>query len=149
MRRLIPKSIILNSCSSDSHQAEQPPDSSPIVKRFDELASAPSSAQDRKRRREKLIDPEVLKSAAKTQAITVVQPAPMTPVGRDFSVGPLPPHAAAPHSYPAAPAWDAAAQRMSIAGTTPLPRSALSSPQTAMLFASPERVRKLSDEERR
>jgi hypothetical protein len=117
--------------------------SSPIVKRFDELTSAPSSAQERKRRREKLIDPEVLKSAAKNQAITIVQPAPSTPA-HDFSV-----KAAAPHGYPAAPAWDAAAQRMSIAGTTPLPRSALSSPQTAMLFASPERVRKLSDEERR
>lgn len=37
----------------------------------------------------------------------------------------------------------------SVAGGALLPRSALSSPQLSQLFASPERARKLSDEEKR
>jgi hypothetical protein len=129
-------------CSFDLREEEPQVVSSPIVKRFDELASAPSSAQERKRRREKLIDPDVVKSAAKNQAVANVQPAPSLPSHHEFSV-------VSPQGALTSPVWDAVTQRAPNAGGTPLPRSALSSPQVALLFASPERVRKLSDEERR
>ncbi len=122
--------------------------SSPIVKQFDDLANAPGSAQERKRRREKLVDQEVLKSAAKNQAVTEV-PSGM-PNPHYFASYVASPYEAAAHAqqgYAASPVWGAAVQRPSVGGVgVHLPRSALTSPQ---LFASPERVRKHSDEEKR
>ena len=121
--------------------------SSPIVRRFDELANAPSSASERKRRREKLTDQEVVKSAAKTQA--VVQTFPTFSDQQQFGAIAVSPRVAESYVPNASPAWDASAQRLSVGANAPLPRSALSSPQLSTLFASPDRVRKQSDEEKR
>ncbi len=117
------------------------------MKRFDELANAPSSAQERKRRRDKLTDQDIVKSAAKNQA--VVQTFPSFPDHQDLSAVAMSPRVAATYAPTASPAWHASAQRPSVGGDTVLPRSALSSPQLATLFASPDRVRKQSDEEKR
>jgi hypothetical protein len=116
--------------------------SSPIVKQFDELANAPGSAQERKRRREKLVDQEVLKSAAKNQAVTEVPSGMPNPqYAATYVASPY-----VQQGYAASPVWGGAVQRPSVGGGVHLPRSALTSPQ---LFASPERVRKHSDEEKR
>lgn len=121
--------------------------SSPIVKQFDELANAPGSAQERKRRREKLVDQEVLKSAAKNQAVTEVPSGMPNPqYTASYLASPHEAGAYAQQGYAASPMWGAAVQRPSVGGGVHLPRSALTSPQ---LFASPERVRKHSDEEKR
>lgn len=117
------------------------------MRRFDELANAPSSASERKRRREKLTDQEVVKSAAKTQA--VVQTFPTFSDQQQFGAIAVSPRVAEPYVPNASPAWDASAQRLSVGANAPLPRSALSSPQLSTLFASPDRVRKQSDEEKR
>ena len=126
--------------------------SSPIVVRFDQLANHPGSASERKRRRDRLADQELLKSAAKNQAGTH-NPSDHT---NHFGVGVQSPYEMAPLVYQtrSTPSnWGVAAQRPpSAGGGTPLPRSTFSSPQTNQLFSSPnpiERVRKLSDEEKR
>ncbi len=121
--------------------------SSPIVKRFDELANAPGSAQERKRRREKLVDQEVLKSAAKNQAVTEASSHMPNPQhSTSFVTSPYAAALYSQQSYAASPMWGAVVQPPSVGGGVHLSRSALTSPQ---LFASPERVRKHSDEEKR
>ena len=139
--------MLYKSFSFNLHEEEPQLVSSPIVRRFDELANAPSSASERKRRREKLTDQEVVKSAAKTQA--VVQTFPTFSDQQQFGAIAVSPRVAEPYVPNASPAWDASAQRLSVGANAPLPRSALSSPQLSTLFASPDRVRKQSDEEKR
>jgi hypothetical protein len=127
--------------------AEPQPVSSPIVKLFDQLAQTHSSASERKRRREKLMDQDVVKSAAKSQA--VVHALSNAPDHQHLAANAHSSLARAPYIFEASPAWDGSAQRVSASGGVPLPRSALSSPQLSVLFASPDRARIQSDEEKR
>jgi hypothetical protein len=123
--------------------------SSPIVKRFDDLANAPGSAQERKRRREKLLDNEALKSASKNQA--VMESSFNTSISQAYpgmSPSPYESTSYLQRNYVVTPPWGSTLQP-SIGGGAQLPRSALSSPQLSQLFASPERARKLSDTEKR
>jgi hypothetical protein len=123
--------------------------SSPIVKRFDDLANAPGSAQERKRRREKLVDTEALKSASKNQAVS--ESSFNTSIAQAYTgMSPSPYESTSylQQNYVVSPSW-ATTNQPSIGGGAQLPRSAFSSPQLTQLFASPERARKLSDAEKR
>jgi hypothetical protein len=120
---------------------------SPIVKRYDELISTPSSASERKRRREHLADQELLKSASKVQSASDAsggfpnqQNSDIYSGAAAFSGHHLHGGSSGSASHAFRPSSEAGAQSS---------RSAFSSPQLNQLFASPERVRKLSDEEKR